>query len=388
MAAVSPETSGGARALAGRSKTTAARHLHAVPACPLRVVDVAMSYGERSGGIRTYLDAKIADHARTQAYEHHVITPGAEESHEGGRHVLPDLRVRAARGFRLPLGVRKLNETLREIRPDVVLLHDPFWGPLGGTATARSVDARTVAVCHGSSELDARGIPGPHGLYAPLLRAWLRRTYASVDALMSVVDPRPDCGRTANIPLRLGLHDAFRPQPQVARGDDTVYVGRLARQKGVFTLLEAAAVPGATWPLRFVGSGPAQDALAARAVRLGIADRVRFDDFVSARHELARVYAGARCVVMPGEHETFGLVGLEAAASGARTVCCHSAPSGGAVGELAHVFAPGDVAGLAEAIGHARAATPDHAASTALAARYAWPRLFADELAAMRRLAG
>ncbi|XAY04861.1 GDP-mannose-dependent alpha-(1-6)-phosphatidylinositol dimannoside mannosyltransferase [Paraconexibacter sp. AEG42_29] len=347
-----------------------------------------MFYGERSGGIRTYLDAKIADHARTGAYEHHVITPGAVESHEGGRHVLPGLRVRRANGYRLPLGVRRLHRTLLDIRPEVVLLHDPFWGPRGVAATAQSIDARTVAVCHGSSELDARGIPGPHGLYAPLLRLWLRRAYSRVDALMSVVDPLADCGRTANIPLRLGLHDAFRPQPDVPRGEDTVFVGRLARQKGVFTLLEAAATPGATWTLRFVGSGPAQDALQARAARLGIADRVRFEEFVTDRHALAKVYAGARCVVMPGEHETFGLVGLEAAASGARTVCCNTAPSGAAVGELAHVFAPGDVAGLAEAIGYARAAAPDYDAAAALAVRYAWPRLFADELAAMRHLAG
>lgn len=381
-----PPTAGARAATAAETQRAVTRRLRAVPDRPLRIVDVSMFYGERSGGIRTYLNAKIADHARTRAYEHHVITPGPVERHKGGRHELPGLRVGPANGYRLPLGVRRLHETLTDLRPDVVLLHDPFWGPLGVTSTARAVGARVVAVCHGSSELDARGIPGPHAVYAPVLRAWLRRAYAGVDALMSVADPEPDCGRPATIPLRLGVHEAFRPQPGVARGDETLYVGRLAKQKGVFTLLDAAAAADAPWPLRFVGSGPAREPLQARARRLGISDRVHFDEFVADRAALARTYAAARCVVMPGAHETFGLVGLEAAASGARVVCCNTAPSGAAIGELAHVYAPGDVEGLAKAISYARAAPANHGEAIALSRRYAWPRRFAQELESMREL--
>jgi alpha-1,6-mannosyltransferase len=346
-----------------------------------------MFYAERSGGIRTYLDAKIAYNREHDAFEHHVITPGAVERHAGGRHELPSLRVHPANGYRLPYGVKALQRTLREVRPDVVLLHDPFWGPLGVTATAHAVGARVVAVHHGSSELDARGIPGPSGVYAPVLRVWLRRAYRSVDAIMSVIDPMPDCGRPATIPLRLGLHPAFHPHPAVARRDHTVYVGRLARQKGVFALLEAAARSVDPWPLRFVGSGPAEDSLAARAEKLGIAHRVTFRPFVSDREALARLYAGARCVVMPGEHETFGLVGLEAAASGARVVCCTTAPSGRAIGDLGHRYEPGDVGGLAAAIQAARTAEPDHRAAARLAADYAWPHLFRAEVEAMEELA-
>ena len=80
-------------------------------------------------------------------------------------------------------------------------------------------------------------------------------------------------------------------------------------RKGVFRLLEAAARSADPWPLRLIGSGPAEDALRRRARALGIAQRVSFRPFVGDRERLARAYAGARCVVMPGEHETFGLVG-------------------------------------------------------------------------------
>lgn len=346
---------------------------------PLRVCDVALFYAPRSGGIRTYLDAKVAHVAATGAFEHHVIVPGFEERHENGHHTLPSVALTASNGYRLPLGVTRLERTLARIRPDVVLLHDPFWGPLNVTRAALRLGAKVVAVHHGSSELDAAGLPGPDGLYLGPLRAWLRRAYRSADAVMSVVDPYSDCGRAADLPLRLGVHEAFRPQAGVVRGDHVLYVGRLGREKGVLELLEAAARSREPWELRLVGSGPVEDQLRARAARYGIAHRVSFRPFVADREELARLYAGARCVVMPGVHETFGLVALEAAASGSRVVACSTAPSARECGELAHCFAPDDLHGLVAAIAEARCAPQDLASATTLAWRMRWAQLFAAE---------
>jgi alpha-1,6-mannosyltransferase len=351
-----------------------------------RVVDVALWYGERSGGIRTYLDAKVAHARATAAFEHHVVLPGPRERHRDGRHELPSLRLVAANGYRVPLGARALRRTLARLRPDVVLLHDPFWLPLHVTEQAHELGARVVAVHHGSAALDAAGMPGPSSLWEPLFCAWLRHAYAPVDAIASVVDTRPDCGRPASFPLRLGVHAAFRPHRGMRRGDHVLYVGRLGREKGVFRLLEAAAASEDAWPLRFVGSGPAEDALRRRARALGVAHRVAFAPYVRDRARLARAYAGARCVVMPGEHETFGLVALEAAASGAPVVACDTAPSAALLGELAHTYAPGDVAGLAAAVAAAREAPPQPGAATELGWRYGWDRLFADELSHLTEL--
>jgi alpha-1,6-mannosyltransferase len=352
----------------------------------LRIVDVALFYGERSGGIRTYLDAKAAHAAATGAFEHHVVVPGPHERHERGRHELPSLRLAAANGYRVPLGARALGRTLQHLRPDVVLLHDPFWLPLRVTETAHALGATVVAVHHGSAALDAAGMRGPTAAWTAVFRAWLRHAYAPVDAIASVVDPEPDCGRPATLALRMGVHEAFRPQHGVARGDHVLYAGRLAREKGVFQLLEATARAGESWPLRLVGSGPAEEALRRRARALGIERRVAFAPFIADRTRLARAYAEARCVVMPGEHETFGLVGLEAAASGARVVACATAPSAALVGAAAHTFAPGDIDGLASAIARARETQPDPIAAAALSWRSRWPRVFADELADLREL--
>ena len=345
-------------------------HLRLVKRPRLRVVDVALFYGERSGGIRTYLDAKRAWVAETGACEHHVITP----------HDVPSFRFATPNGYRVPLGVGALRERLCELRPDVVLLHDAFWGPLGVTATAHELGARVVAVHHASVDLNAASLPLPGMVTRPLLRRWFRHACREVEAVMSAVPTLRDTGVAADLHLRVGLEEAFRPRPEIKRGDHVLYAGRLALEKGVLRLIDAAALSRAPWPLRIVGSGPLRDTVLARARRRGIAHRVSITPFVDDREELARTYAGARVVVMPGEHETFGLVGFEAAASGARVVSCTTAPSAALVGKLGHTFGPGDARDLAAAIDAAYAARPDLADAQVLVDRHRWPAVFAAEL--------
>lgn len=366
----------------------AARHLREVPARPLRVADVALFYGERSGGIRTYLDAKAEHAVRTGEIEHHVLVPGARERHDGGRHELPSLRVIAANGYRVPLGAGALKETLRARRPDVVLLHDPFWWPVDVVACARDLGAHTVAVHHGTSTLEAAALPGPSRVYAPLLRRWLRRSGRHVDAVMSNVDTMADFGRRATLPLRLGVHETFRPRPDVRRGDHVLYVGRLSREKGVLELLEAAARSADPWPLRIVGSGPLEATLRTRAHRLGLGARISFRPHARDRVRLAHRYASARCVVLPGEHETFGLVALEAAACATPVVACLTAPALHAIGRLGHGYVPGEPEDLDRAIAAARAARPDADEAAVIGWRHRWDRVFRDETAALRDLVG
>jgi alpha-1,6-mannosyltransferase len=360
------------------------------PGRRLRVADVALFYGERSGGIRTYLDAKAAHARETGRLEHHLVVPGRQERHSvdgtAWRHELPSLRVAAANGYRVPLGVGALRATLRLVRPDVVLLHDPFWRPHEVTQTARSLGAAVVMVHHGSAALDAEAWPGPTVLYERAFRSWLRRAYAPVDAVMAACDPSADTGRAASLALRFGLDRAFRPRHGVERGDHVLYVGRLAREKGVLELLEAAALAEDPWPLVLVGAGTAEDAVAARVRKLGLGQRVSVRPFVADRVELARLYAGARCVVMPGAVETFGLVAFEAAACGAATVACATAPSARLLGPLAHTFVPGDPAALLAAIDRARASEPDIVAAARFAAENRWPRALAAELADLEAL--
>ena len=104
------------------------------------------------------------------------------------------------------------------------------------------------------------------------------------------------------------------------------------------------------------------------------------------REGLAPAYAAARCVVMPGELETFGLVAFEAAASGAAVVACKTAPSARLIGALAETFAPGDGDGLLAAIERARAREPDRLAAARFAAANRWETAFAGELGDLEAL--
>ncbi len=349
----------------------------------MRVADVALFYGERSGGIRTYLDAKVDHAVRTGAFEHHLIVPGGRavrrEHAAGAVHELPAVRVAASNGYRWPLGSRPLTTLLDNLAPDVLLLHDPFWAP-------RARPGCVVMVHHGSVALDAAAFRGPQKLYAAGFRAWLRRSYAHADGVMAACDTHADTGRDATLPLRFGLDPAFRPRAGVRRGDHVLYAGRLGREKGVFALLEAARRSEEPWPLWLMGAGPAEREVAALVRRLGLRDRVRFLPYLNGRDAMARAYQRARCVVMPGELETFGLVAYEAVASGASTVACSSAPSARLLGDLVRTFEPGDVDGMAAAIAAARAREPDLDAALAFAAHHQWDAAFKAELADLERM--
>jgi alpha-1,6-mannosyltransferase len=235
------------------------------------VADVAMFYGPRSGGIRTYLNEKARVAAETGAFEHHVIVPGPRERRIGGWHETPSLRLATSNGYRIPLGMRALKRALRSIRPDVVLLHDPFWRPHGVTQLAHSLGAVVIAVHHASPALNAAAIPGPDALYVPVLRRVYRHAYRDVDAVMSVVDSRADSGREATIPLRFGLDPVFRPAP-VVRGDHLLYVGRLSLEKRMKDLFAAATRFDPPRPVVVVGEGPARRALLGQAARAGLTE--------------------------------------------------------------------------------------------------------------------
>jgi alpha-1,6-mannosyltransferase len=376
--------SSGAAAAAGQPRSRP--HLRLVAPPRLRVADVALFYGERSGGVRTYVDAKAAWAARTHAVEHHLVVPGRRERHDGRRHELPAARVVAENGYRLPVGLGALRRTLAGIGPDIVLLHDPYWGGRAAAWAARELDAATVAVHHSSVGLGAAAMPGPDRAWRPLLRLAHRRAYRPVAAVMSVVDTTGDAARAPTLPLRLGLDPVFRPLPRAGRGDHVFYAGRLAREKGVFELLEAAALARNPWPLHLAGSGPMEHGLRRAARRLGIEQRVSFRPFLADRGRLARAYASARCVVVPGAHETFGLAALEAAACGARVVAADNCPAARRIGPPASTFCAGDPVDLLRAIERARVRLSDPDAARAVAERHGWDRAFAAELSDLERL--
>jgi glycosyltransferase involved in cell wall biosynthesis len=173
--------------------------------------------------------------------------------------------------------------------------------------------------------------------------------------------------------------DAGRYEPRYDPGDRFVYVGRLSREKGVHTLIEAAAAAGVS--LDIVGSGPAEGALREAAVRAGggRAD-VRFLGYLSGT-ALQRAVAAARAVVVPSEwYENAPLAVLEACALGKPDI----ASAIGGLPELVDdetgwTFAAGSTDALAERLSRAAGLADGALRRLGMAARQRVQRHFSPE---------
>lgn len=94
------------------------------------------------------------------------------------------------------------------------------------------------------------------------------------------------------------------------------WAGRLAEGKGIETLLDALAQGPRTSELAVLGDGPARQVLAARAARLGVADRVAWHGYVAHRATYLDRLARADMFVFPSPAEGFPKVVLDAMAVG------------------------------------------------------------------------
>jgi glycosyltransferase involved in cell wall biosynthesis len=163
----------------------------------------------------------------------------------------------------------------------------------------------------------------------------LQRSGKAVEVVPFGIDPVPWCE------IRPSLDGPF------------LFVGRLVPYKGLDILLKAIArVPGAAVVL--VGDGPLRNRLGDLADGLGLGGRVRFAGPLQ-QHGIASLLAGARALILASRDvsETFGLVQLEAMASGVPVVAS-DLPTGirevGVDGETCLLVPPGDVSALSAAL--------------------------------------
>ncbi len=143
--------------------------------------------------------------------------------------------------------------------------------------------------------------------------AWLR---SETDAVF---------GRTRPIEVIPNFVDVqrFRPEPSprtracLAPKDEAVliHVSNFRPVKRAHLVVEAFAGVVAALPARLVmvGDGPDRAAAEARARALGLRDRVRF---LGAQAAVEELLPCADVLLLPSEHESFGLAALEAMAAG------------------------------------------------------------------------
>jgi glycosyltransferase involved in cell wall biosynthesis len=109
------------------------------------------------------------------------------------------------------------------------------------------------------------------------------------------------------------------PAPSTLPAEYYLFVGRVASNKGLPSLLDALAQlePSRRRPVVLMGRDwGEQRSLEARARSLGIERGVRFLGHVADEGEYRSILRGAHALVLPSEYEAFGLVLLEAMAAG------------------------------------------------------------------------
>jgi len=243
------------------------------------------------------------------------------------------------------------------------------------------------------------------------LAHWLRDRvrYARIGREVASVASVVTCSDWLQRELRAaGIESAWSPWPVEPPGATFlrsptadplfVFTGRLAREKGVATLLRAIALVrdrGVVARLRVVGDGPERPALDRLTGKLGIQDLVEFTGWVPLSEVEAHL-SGAWALVAPSTWaEPLGLTALEAIVRGIPVVA--SAAGGFAEtvepGVSGLLFPNGDAEALSRclvdiATGHALVNGVPRATAEALMARHhpdahlAWLRALLAEIAA------
>jgi glycosyltransferase involved in cell wall biosynthesis len=293
----------------------------------------------------------------------------------------------AATAFRMSHSrrtVRDLRGLIAMFRPDVVHFHNTF--PLitaSGYFACREVGVPVVQTLHNYRPLCAAGgtlyragqvctecTPTNHRpavrhrcyrsalgsmfVARMLQRQWQSGVYAEgVDRYIVLSEFAAQRFAAAGIDRdRISIKPNFTrevPEPGAGDGGYAMFAGKLAREKGVGTLLEA-------WrrlahvPLKIVGSGPLEGELRARATQLGV--QVEFLG-MRPRPETIELMRAAAFLVLPSEwFEGFPLVISEAYASGTPIVAARigGLPEMVRDGVTGALFEPGDPGALAASV--------------------------------------
>lgn len=246
--------------------------------------------------------------------------------------------IREARYFALPGGLmqqsknrsidrtirRLLNDFVAERRPDIVLVHTETIAP-SAVEAAHALGLPVTVTLHGENTNPAYLAPSGK-------RDRFRRGLSQADSLLVVGDPLIHyaaalSGREDHIEVVWNGVTPPDQQRQTPTPDvdpvELVTVANLQEGKGVDLLLKALAKLTSEgtrdWRLQIVGDGPMKQELQALSEREGLARQVTFLGVLS-NTDVFKVLADADVFVLPSYREAFGVVYLEAMASGLLTI--------------------------------------------------------------------
>jgi alpha-1,6-mannosyltransferase len=350
------------------------------------IAQVANFVAPHSGGIRTVL-AELADGYGAAGHEVVQIVPGTERTTEhvswGRREVLPGVAI-AGTGYRM-LRPAQVRHVLDDSTPDRVEVHDRT--TLRGLCRwARHSGVRSTVVSHERVDrLLAHWMPTPAA--RGVADTSNRRLAQGYDSVVCTTDwaavefERLGVRNLRQVPLGID-HDLFTP---TARDDALrarfvkdgevllVMASRLSPEKRPDLAIAALSVlvhHGVLARLAIAGDGPLRGRLAHQASELPVV----FLGHLSARADVARLFASADVVLAPGPVETFGLSAVEALGCGTPVVVNANSALPSVIGD-AGIAAAGSGMAFAAAVQRLLQRPPDQRRREARqrAERYSWP---------------
>ena len=363
-----------------------------------RLVDTTMLYAPRSGGVKRYLTAKRAWFAAERPQVRHtLVVPGDRHGHDGaGALSIYAAPLPFGDGYRWPVGKTAWMKRLLRQRPSIIEAGDPYTPGLAALKAGETLGIPVVGFCH----TDLGALAALHiGEWAekPVRRHWgeiYRRFDRAVAPSRFMAQRLAEAGVPSPIALPLGVDTVtFHPSRTDREGLRRrlgltanhrllVFAGRPAREKRVDVLVEAVERLGEPYVLLLVGATAAGHG-SSRVIEL---------PYMTDPKDLAALMASCDAFVHANDAEPFGLIVLEAMASGLPVV---GVASGGVaesvdegVGQLALRSTPEEFAAAIEALFERDVAAVGAAARARASSEHGWDRVFTRLSAVYAELTG
>jgi glycosyltransferase involved in cell wall biosynthesis len=237
--------------------------------------------------------------------------------------------------------------------PDLILAHSVTWAGYAAYLISREHGVPFIIVEHRS--FFVWNNERARQMVLPLHLPFFEKAFTHCQALVLVSESLrkgiealvPSSGKRIMVIPNMIREDMFLPPAKPKKRDPFIFIwaGRLEHVKGIDLLLEAAKLlserSDRPFFIRLAGKGSLRGELEQQAIQMDISDRVVFLGRLS-REDMQKEMQGADCFVLPSRYEAFGVVLIEAMATGLPVIATRSGGPDSLVTQENGLLVPGE----------------------------------------------